>query len=180
MKKWLILLMAAGSLFLNQPFTSAEKGDLSSFTNSGKPVKVFLGAFTSESGGTGISADDFKKYLETALLNRKSVSFRIAGTPAESDVRISAVIKKYLYSKTDPVTSFAGPGGILLDAATTENYVEMTAQFTITDTKTGRVIWDDSIKSFVKRMMTPEESVPVIYDKLSRDFLWRSFGKPRR
>ncbi len=61
---------------------------------------------------------------------------------------------------------------------TTENYVEMEVKFTVIDTKKNEVIWQDMVSSFIKRKMTVAESIPLIYDKVSRDFLWKCFGRP--
>jgi hypothetical protein len=122
---------------------------------------------------------DFKKAFEQALLNRKSVIFAIAKTPAESDVQISGVIKKYIYSEKDPIKPSASAATLILDAATTENFVEMEADFKVVDTKSGDTVWEDKVSTYIKKMMTPGESVPLIYEKLSRNFLAKSFGKPK-
>jgi hypothetical protein len=55
----------------------------------------------------------------------------------------------------------------------------MEAEFDIVDTKTGKTVWKDTISAYKEKMMTPSESIPIIYEKISRTFLWRSFGKPR-
>lgn len=175
-----LFLVIGICFFIRQPLCFSGEDDLSYLAKDNKPVRAFLGDFINESGKNQIAPIAFKESLKISLLRRKAVTFKIVNTPSESDVQISAVIKKYLYSKTDPVTTFASPGGFLLDAATTENYVEMSALFTITDTKTGKVIWRDTVSTFIKHMMTPEDSIPMIYEKLSRVFLWKSFGKPNR
>lgn len=155
----------------------AQEASLSYLTKDKKPIKISLQNFVNESGQNQILAEDFKNSFEKALLKRRSVKFEIANSPKMSDVQISGVIKKYLYSKTDPITTFASPSGLVLDAVTTENYVEMAVEFTVTDTKTGKAVWNGTVSTFIKRMMSPEESIPLIYDKLSRNFLWKSFGK---
>jgi hypothetical protein len=168
------------ALFLLQgPSPAAASADLTYLINNRDTIRVYLDGFTNESGQDRIRADVFKKAVEKAMVNRKAVSFDVVSAPESSDVRVSCAITKYLYSKTDPVTSYGGPLALALDAATTENYVEMTADFTVTETGTGKILWKDSVKSFLKHTMTPEESVPMIYEKLSRDFLWKSFGKKR-
>ena len=178
MVKRLVFSIVALILYQSASF-AATSADLAYLVNNKDTIKVYLDVFANESGQGQIQADAFKKAVEKAMVNRKAVKFDVVAAPESSDVRVSCAIRKYLYLKNDPITSYGGPLALALDAATTENYVEMTADFTVTDSKTGAILWKDSVKSFLKRMMTPEESVPLIYDKLSRDFLWRSFGKKK-
>lgn len=180
--KYLKCLAAVVILALvSQPVCFAgNDNNLSSLVDSGKTIKVFLQNFTNESGQTQISADLFKKAVETALSNRKAVKFEIVQSPEASDVQISGAIKNYSYSKTDPINSYGATATLVLDAVTNENYAEMTVAFTVTDTKRGNVLWSKEIKGYIEHTMTPEQSLPLVYDKVSRDFLWRSFGKPSK
>jgi hypothetical protein len=180
MNKRLFALIALFSMVLSQSLCMAENVSLSRFADSGRPIKVFLGKFTNESGQSQINASDFEKRFEEALENRKSVPFKMVPAASESDVQISCAIKNYMYSETDPITSYGGAAIFLLDAATAENYVEMTGDFSVIDTKSGSVLLREPFKSFIKHPMTPEESVPLIYEKLSREFLAKSFGKPKK
>ena len=155
----------------------AETINISRWLDKGDPVKVCISSVANESGQSQISADDFKKTLESSLKNRRSVKFEIVTDPLASDLQISAIIKKYSYAKTDPITSFAGPSALLLDAMTTENYAEMGIDFTVKSTKNGNIVWKENVFDYVKHMMTPEESIPMVYDKTARKFLWKAFGK---
>lgn len=158
----------------------AADDNLSYLAKDGQHIRVFLKEFSNESGQTQISPEDFKNSFETAMLRRKAVTFDIAKNADASDIQISCAIKKYLYSKTDPITSFGNSALVILDAITIENYAELTGEFTVVGTKTGKVIWKDSVKAFVKRTMTPKESMPLVCEKLSRAFLTKSFGKPNK
>ncbi|MCX5679984.1 MAG: hypothetical protein NTZ95_04935 [Candidatus Omnitrophica bacterium] len=155
----------------------AETVDISRYLAKGNPIKVYIPGVTNDSGQAQIIADDFKKVLESSIRNRRSVKFEIASDPLASDFQIAAVIKKYSYSKTDPINSFAGPSALALDALTTENYAEMGVDFTITSTGSGKIVWKDNVFDYIERTMTPAESVPMVYDKIARKFLWKSFGK---
>ena len=155
----------------------AQANELEGMAQSGRPIKVFVNGFSNESGQAEIRPEDFKTEFENALLNRKSVIFEIAAAPAESDVQISGVIKSYQYLEKDPLRPSPSTATLILDAVTTENFVEMFAEFTVVDTRTGETVWKDTVSTFIKRMMTPAESIPLIYEKLSRVFLWKSFGK---
>lgn len=178
MHRYVVLVLALAVTICG--IAAASEENLSYMTNSGKPVKVFIASFTNESGQGQIMPEAFKKAFETAVAKRGGGrSFEITSDPASSQVQISAIIKKYLYSKTDPITSFASPSAVALDAMTTENYVTMDVEFTVVDSKTSKVLWQKKTSDFVKHTMTPEESIPMIYDKVSRTFLWKCFGRPK-
>lgn len=140
------------------------------------PIKVFLGEFSNMSGRTEISTDSFRNEVEKALKNRKSVSFVMVKNPKESDIQVSGAIKGYQYLEKDPIKpslSFI----MAIDAVTSENYAELSVEFTVVNTATGSVMLKEDITGFVKRTMTPAESVPLVYDKLARKFVADSFGK---
>jgi hypothetical protein len=170
--------MAAVAVFVTMPSPVCYGNELQAMTQSKYPIKVFINEFSNESGGAQvqIAPAEFMKEVEKAFANRRSVSFAIVKTPQESDVEVSAAIKSYQYMEKDPVKpslSFI----MALDAATSENYAEMVVEFTVKDTKSGNVAWKDTITSYVKRNMTPAESVPVVYDRSARDFVAKAFGK---
>lgn len=165
--------------FLSASSAATDEIDMSRAAKNKEAISVFVEGFINESGKSEVSAEDFKKYFEDALLKRKAVKFKIAKNPDSSDFRISGTIKKYQYLKEDPITTYASPSGLILDAVTTENYVAMDVEFTVSDTKNGKIIWKDRASAFIKKKMTPEESVPLIYDKVARTFLWKCFGKSK-
>jgi len=155
----------------------AEMVDVSRWLDRSDPIKIYISAVTNESGQSQIAPEDFKKALESSIKNRRSMKFEIVSDPLASDFQIAAIIKKYSYSKTDPVNSIAGPSALILDAVTTENYAEMDVDFTITSSRDKTVVWKDNISDYVEHTMTPGESIPMVYDKVARRFLWKAFGK---
>lgn len=177
------LVVAAVIFLLNQSFCFASRNEtLADLVNSKSPIKVYLSDFTNDCGEKDIKPEEFKAEVEKAMLNRKSVKFEIVKDPAVSDVQVSCSILKCQYLERGPFKPSIGLETMALDAAATMtlNYVEMFNKFTITDTKSGKVLWQDEINEYVKRKMTPEQSLLVIYDKTARVFLWKSFGKPSR
>lgn len=179
MKKMLICAVAACLIFTHS-IAAAKEIDLGRLAKKKGPVAVWIVSVTSEAGKSEVNADDFRKSLEDVITKRGGgKSFLLSASPEASDVQISAVIRGYEYLEKDPITTFGSPSGMLLDAMTTENYVAMKAEFIVTDTKTGKTLWDDSVTSFIKRMMTQKDSVPLIYNKLARTFLWKCFGRPK-
>lgn len=166
--------MLAALMFILSPV--CDGNELAAMAQNKHPINVYLKDFSNESGQQQIAAADFMKEVEKAFLKRQSVSFSMAKAPQESDVEVSAVIKSYQYAEKDPVKpslSFI----MALDAVTTENYAEMAVEFTVSDPKSGGVLWKDTVTSYAKRSMTPAESVPAVYDRVARDFVARAFGK---
>lgn len=183
MKKLLaIAAIAVAAAFVAPSISLADSSELSYLIKKGNPIKVFVKDVVNESGQNQLSTDEFKNTLERSLLNRKAVIFKIAKTANESDVTISAVIKKYQYLERGPMKVSPGLETMALEAAAaaTENYVEMDAEFTIANSKTGKTLWKDSIGFYDRRIMTPAQSIPIIYDHVARRFLWKSFGKPNK
>jgi hypothetical protein len=142
-------------------------------------VKVYVKDVSNASGQSLVTARDFKAIIETSLLKRRSMTFKMVSTAAQSDIQISAIIEKFQYLVRGPLKPSLGIETTLLDAAATAtmNYVEMAANFTVIDTVTGNVLWKDGVENYLKKMMTLEESVPMISDKITRDFIWHCFGK---
>jgi hypothetical protein len=179
MKRYAVVLMCACSI-MAYSLCLAREEDLSGLAQKKKPLAVSLAGFADQSGQAGINAAEFKKAFETALVKRGGGrSFRLAESPDASDVQIAATIKKYQYLEKDPITSWGSPTLLLLDAVTTENYAEMEVEFTVTDTRTNSILWKNTASTFIKRMMSRDQSIPLVYDKLSRTFLWKCFGRPR-
>ena len=143
------------------------------------PVKVYIKEVINQSGQNQIMMEDFKKELEQSLHQRRSIKFEVVNSPAESDIQMSVVIKSYQYLEKGPLKPSPGIETTLLDAAATmtENYVEMAVEYTVVDTKTNKLLWKGAINEYLKKKMTPEESIPLIYDVVTRTFIWKCFGK---
>lgn len=172
-------ILALSVVLLAAQVSFAAEADLHNMGREKSVIKVFVGDISNESGQAAVSVQDFKKSLEDTLANRKSVSFELVKTPEESDIKISAIIKKFQYLKNDPVTTYGTSWGLLLDAATTENYAELIVNFAVMDSKSGNTLWKQDVMSFTKKMMSQEESIPLIYEKETRTFVSKCFGKGR-
>ena len=180
MVKKLCFVVIIASLFLNQSMAIAEGGDLWHLADKNGSIKVFVNNPVNESG-QGLIADSLRKALESALVNRKSVKFEIVKTPGESDVQVATVIKNFMYMEKGPLKPTPGIGTTLLDAAATitENYAEIAVDFIVTQSKTGLILWQDILSPYLKQKMEPEESIPLISGKVSSDFVWKCFGRPK-
>ncbi len=142
-------------------------------------VKVYIKEVINQSGQNQIMPEIFKKELEASLHQRRSIKFEVVNSPAESDIEMSALIKSYQYLEKGPLKPSMGIETTLLDAAATmtENYVEMAVEYTVVDTKSNKALWKNTISEYIKKKMTPEESIPLIYDVVTRTFIWKCFGK---
>ncbi len=143
------------------------------------PVKVYIKDIIDESGQLKLASEPFKKELENSLHERRSIKFLVVNNAAESDIQIAAVIKNFKYMEKGVFKPSPGVGTMLLDAAATmsQNYVEMSVEFTVIDSKTGQTLWKNTISQYLKKIMTEAESKPLIYDAVTRTFVWKCFGK---
>lgn len=176
MKKSIFTACVLSLAFVGQIF--AGGGSISHLFEGKSSIKAYVGQIKNESGDNRMSVDAFKKSLEDGLNNRKSTDFDTVNSPAESDIQIDAVVTKYQYLERGPFNPSPGIATTLADAAATasSNYVEMEVLYTITDTKTSKVLWSDDIEEYIKRVMTPAEGAALIYEKNARTFISRSFG----
>lgn len=171
------LVLTAGLVVGTVCACDAASGIVGRF--NGRDIGVFIKEVKNESGNDNVSADLFKKELEKAFANRKSVSFRMVDNQAASDVTISAAITKFQYLKTGPIKPSVSIVTTAVDAVATalENYVDMNVNMTVTDSRSGEVLWRDDVYDFDKRIMTEREGIPVIFDKVARKCVAKAFGK---
>lgn len=182
MAKRFCLFAVIAFLVIGQSIAMAEGGDLWRLAEKKGSIKVYVGEPNNESGQGKIVRTDFKKAIESAFLNRKSVKFELAKTKEESDVQVYSIIKKFMYMERGPMKFSPGIETMLLDAAATAtmNYVEMAVEFAVISTNTGELLWKDTLNPYIKEKMTPEGSVSLISSRIASNFLWKCFGKPTK
>ena len=179
MKRFALLAVIV-SILICQSMAMAEEGQLWRLAGKKGSIKTYVKEVVNQTGNSRVNAEDLKNTIETMLVNRKSTKFEIAKSPGESDVEISIVIKKYNYMEKGPFNASPGIETTLLDAAETmsTNYVDMTANFIVMNSKTGMILWNETLDPYIKKRMTSAESLPVIYEKMAKHFIWKCFGKP--
>jgi hypothetical protein len=164
--------------FMGCSLVFAQEKPLGLLFKGKPPIKAYIKEVTNGSGQDQVSTEVFKESLKQSLLNRKLVKFEIADNPVESDIQISIVIKEYQYLKRGGLQPIPGVSMIFdAVASLTENYVEMAAEYTVTDTKSDETLWHGIVTENFKKVMTPEESIPLICNKISRTFVWKCFGR---
>ena len=178
----ILALAVVMSLALAAPAMAAYQKSIGRLFADKPDVKVYVNEVKNESGDNVATADAFHQVLISSLMNRRSMHFVIVKDPTKSDIEVSALITKFQYMDRGPLKPSPGVQTTLLDAVATatENYVEMTVDFTVTDPKSGKTLWQGDVYDYIKQVMTPSESAPLIYDRVARRFLWKCFGKPRR
>jgi hypothetical protein len=177
LKRMLFMMLMLSFVFSYQAF--AEDETIGHLFKDKPVVNVYVKEVANDPGQARVTSEAFKAILETSLMKRKSMTFKIVNTPAESVIQISAAIKKFQYLVRGPLKPSIGIETTLLDAmaTATENYVEMAADFTVLDTKSGDILWKGSVENYLKKIMNEEESIPLISDKIARQFIWMCFGK---
>lgn len=178
-KKGILCFVLIGLLFGVQAY--AAQGELGAKLKNQEPVKVYLGDFPCKVTQSGVTSEAYKKFLQDALVQRKSLKFSPVNNPAESLIQITGSVKSYQYLERGPLKVTPSAGMTALDAVQTAtcNYAEMEADYVVTNTKTGEVLWKDTLNVYLKKVMTPAESIPLIYDKITKSFIKNCFGKPK-
>lgn len=128
-----------------------------------------------------LQASDLKKALEEKLAARREPKFSVVADPAAAEITVSADIKESIFLEHDPVDKLIGIGGTAWDAATVEHYARLVAVYTVTDVKSGRVLWTDKLMGTVTdKTMTKEESRPKIVARAAEIFIREAFGKKQQ
>lgn len=176
LKKMTSAIFAFSFVWMSLAFAQGEP--IGSLFKGKQPIKVYIKEVLNESGQDQVTPELFKKTLQESLLNRKLLKFEITDNPAESDIQVAVLIKKYRYAERGTVKPIPGISMIFdAAAAMTENYAEMSAEYTVTDTESNNVLWHSTVNENLKKVMTPEESVPLICNKIARTFVWKCFGR---
>ncbi len=166
-------------LMVSLAFTTVwAQEDLLNLVKGRDVVRVYVSEVSKEAGLEGLSPEEFTAYLKKAIRTRKVTNFQLVKEAKQAEIEIRAKLIGYEYSEKDPITSFGSPQTFALDALTHENYAAIEVEFTALDPRNGQTLWSDEVSAFAKGEMTVEESKPIVYDKVSRRFLWKCFGRP--
>jgi hypothetical protein len=157
----------------------AEENPLRQMAMEKSLIKVYVKDIGNLSNNDAISADAFKKEIEQSFSERASVKFEVVPNASDSDVQISGNIKQCQYMTRGPFKPSIGIGTMMAEAAATatENYADMLVNISVTDTKTGKELWNNDVYDYERKIMTAEESYPIIFDKVARKFVGKAFGK---
>ena len=142
-----------------------------------KDVSVFVEPPTDPSQ-TKLDTESFRKQIERALHERKSIHFVPAASGADSRLVVQAEIKGFTFSETDPVDMLVGAAAIALDAAKVEHFASIEADFTVREA--GRVRWSDRVRATITdEKMTEPESRTRILERAAHVFVTQAFRKKK-
>ena len=141
-------------------------------------TRVYVSDIVNSTDNEEVEIAFLKELLENAFLDRVSQDFEIARTRESADVALDMKITEYLWTDEDPVDNLLGIGGVVMDAAKQENYARMIAKFTLTDIKTGDVVWEDTLKATITdEEMSEGDSYEMIYDRIVKVFTMNLFSR---
>ncbi len=147
----------------------------------GKSVKVYVAPVEDATAEKVVSAEMLKTQLEEALKARRSVTFVIVSTPEEAEITVASSISEYLWTDHDPIDMLVGIGGTAMDAAVTEDYARLQANFTVTNVKSGRPLWKERVMATItKKPMSQADSIPLVTADLAKQFVQTAFAKTKK
>ena len=180
MKKILYTMLAAVTIVLAMSTHGfcKDKTNLYNLFRKKAVTKVYIPPIENASDSSKAGTDALMQELKDALINRKSIVFKIVDKKEDSDIVISCNLVTFLWSDKDPIDFIVGVYGVAYDALTTENYAFQEVVFTVTDTKKAKILWSKKLKiEYTKKSMTEDESIPLINKKTVRTFMRDCFSK---
>ncbi len=144
-------------------------------------VKARVALFEDATADKKTDAGDLKSNIEKALSERKSIKFEIVNDNAAADITIEGKITELVWSDQDPVDMIAGLGAVAMDAAMVEHYCSLTADVSVTDSKTGHALWKDTVRATVTTNdMTKENFGSFIYKDFAKVFIKEAFSASKK
>lgn len=160
------------------PVLAAEKNPLYEKLSRGKEVKIHV-AVPTDSGASKLDPEAFRKAVEDALRNRKSIRFAPVASEAEAQYVVETDIKGFTYSETDPVDMLAGVGMAAMDAAKQDKFAAVDALMTVRQVS-GAVEWKDTVHaSLTQETMSEPEARERIPARAAEVFVRGAFGKTK-
>ncbi len=157
-----------------------QSGSLYPLFDKKPSVRVAVALPTDVSEQKSVSTSGLKKELESALAARKSIRFQTLPSLEGADLTIDVQITEYYWTDHDPVDMLMGVGATAMDAALVENYARLQAVFTVTDVKTQKTLWNDTLMATITgKGLTKENGPAMIAKELAQVFVRSCFGKKR-
>jgi len=178
-KSKFILSFLAASFLCAASLFAMETGNLYSLFHD-KTVKVYVAEAKDSTKDHETDPKAIKLKIEEALKNRKSIRFEIAQDPSQAELLVDADVNEFLWTDHDPVDMLMGAAAIAYDMATVEDYARLQADMSVTDAKSGKVLWKDRvIATITKKPMSRPESIPLVAGELAKTFIKYCFSRRR-
>lgn len=176
MKKYVICVML--TLVVLAPAAWSKSDNLYESASHKAVVNVKIEQFSVDENCKEINGEDVVRAFEKVLSGRKSVTFSIVDNLKDADFLISWDIKKFVYSKTDPIDVLI-PIGLVIDLAVNQNYARLEFHASVYDTSKNRVVWENDLKATLTESDMPlEKSIPLIIERAAKVFVRECFGRP--
>lgn len=128
-----------------------------------------------------IDLELLKSEIEKGLTGRINHTFNIAPSEKSADIAIDIEITEYFWTTVDPVDMVFSPIVAVIDKLSDDNYARMQMDIKITDVKTGKELWRETIQSTITDdTMTKEESYDRSRKRIAKNFIRKLFKKPER
>jgi len=157
-----------------------DKGNLYNVFSKKRVVKVYLPDIENLSAGNKVDAAGLKEDLKQALVDRRSIRFKVVEDKSAADIVIDCDLTAFYWASEDPIDMVLGTASIIYDTITMENYAYQEALFTVTDAKSNEKLWHKRLKiDLTRKNMTEQESIPLINKKTVKTFIRDCFSKKR-
>lgn len=189
MKKTLLCLFII-SLLLSLAYSYAERLDpMDELIDRDEVLKVYVADVKNSSGNNTVNAENIKFILEKTLSERpprkfdfsgKTINrkFEIVESASLADVVVNSMVIEYLWTDDDPIDIIIGVYAVAYDALTKENYARMQVVFSINDTKSGVLLWEDKIVATITdKNMSEEDSYTQMEERIVKIFMREIFEK---
>jgi len=174
----LIIFFSIGVLLIGTEGECRKLGSLYSMLSGLDEVKVYISEMTNSSGNKEVDTAALRTLLSKALDSRKSINFKTVGEKKNADIVIDTVIKEFIWTEDDPIDMITGAAAVAIDALKQENYGRVQAEFTVSNAKTGKVIWSDVEKATITdEKMSESESIGRLNERLVYVFIREAFSK---
>ncbi len=151
-----------------------------------REVNVYIDKVTDSSGQAGHMLESLRKKIENGLRTRQTINFVIVKNVDDADIIIDCDITERIWMETDPVDT-PSIGGAVADAALSENYARMRADFKVSKgprkiifkrLRKKPLLWEEVVMATITKADMPEpESIPLIEDALVKEFIVECFGR---
>lgn len=189
MKKVLFFLFVV-SLLTSSTCSYAGKVDpMDELIDSVDVVKVYVADVKNSSGNNTVNAENIKFILEKTLSERPTRKFDFSGKTSNrkfeivesaslADVVVNSIVVEYLWTDDDPIDMIIGIYAVAYDALTKENYARMQVIFSINETKSGILLWEDKIMATITdKNMSEEDSYTQMEERIVKIFMREIFEK---
>ena len=184
-----LVFLFAISLLCSTYVYAERKDPMAALIDSDSVIKTYVADIKNSSGNNKIDLKDLKDALENVLASRPPRKFEFSGkgdrtkfkiveNPSEADIAVNTLITEYLWTEDDPVDMIVGVPSIAYDALTKENYARMQVVMTVNDTKSGMLLWEDSLKATITdKTMAEKESYDRINERIAKVFIRELFKR---